>query len=171
MTRDLDRQPNFSAVELGRSDCLELLRGARIGRVVLSIGCIPVALPVNISVDDDDVIFSTDSGSKLTAAIKAQVVSVEVDDIDPLYRTGWSVLVTGKAQLVTELADIERAKSRLQAWAPGPHPFLIKVPSTLISGRRLLWGPLTDSAVSVTDRPQADPLTGGGAVGAVAPRP
>jgi hypothetical protein len=70
MAHDADRQPSFAAVELGRPDCLELLRDARIGRVVLSIDCIPVALPVNISVADEDVIFLTDSGSKLTAAIK-----------------------------------------------------------------------------------------------------
>jgi nitroimidazol reductase NimA-like FMN-containing flavoprotein (pyridoxamine 5'-phosphate oxidase superfamily) len=88
------------------------------------------------------VIFSTDSGSKLTAAVEGQVVSVEADDIDLMYHTGWSVLVTGRAELVTEPADIEWASSRLQAWAPGPHPFLVRVPSTLISGRRLMWDAL-----------------------------
>jgi len=134
-----DCDSNFSAVELDRPECMTLLRGARIGRVVLSIDCIPVALPVNVCVLDEDVIFSTDRGSKLTAAVSRQVVSMEVDDIDLMYRTGWSVLVTGRAQLVTEPADIEWASSRLQPWAPGPHRFLVKVPSTLISGRHLMW--------------------------------
>ena len=124
---------------------MELLGGARIARVVLSIKCLPIALPVNISVLGGDVIFSTDSGSKLTAAVEGQVVSVEADDIDLTYRTGWSVLVTGKAQLVTKPVDIEWASSRLQAWAPGPHPFLVRVPSTLISGRRLMWDALQDT--------------------------
>jgi hypothetical protein len=131
---------NFCTVELDRSQCLTLLRGARIARVVLSIDCIPVALPVNVSVLDEDVLFSTDRGSKLTAAVEGQVVSVEADDVDVLYRTGWSVLVTGVARLAADPADGEWASSRLQAWAPGPHPFLVKVPSTLISGRRLSWG-------------------------------
>ena len=124
---------------------MELLGSVRIARVVLSIKCMPVALPVNVSVLDEDVIFSTDSGSKLTAAVEAQVVSVEADDIDLMYRTGWSVLVTGRAQLVTEPAEIEWASSRLQAWVPGPHPFLVRVPSTLISGRRLMWDAFQDS--------------------------
>jgi uncharacterized protein len=136
-----EREPSFCAVELGRAECLELLRRAHIARVVLSIRCVPVALPVNAAVQDESVIFSTDSGSKLTAAVEGQVVSVEADDIDPTYRTGWSVLLTGKAQLVTEATEIEWASSRLQAWAPGPHPFLVRVPSTLISGRRLTWDP------------------------------
>jgi nitroimidazol reductase NimA-like FMN-containing flavoprotein (pyridoxamine 5'-phosphate oxidase superfamily) len=134
-----EREPNFCAVELDRAQCLELLSGIRIARVVLSINCIPVALPVNVSILDEDVVFCTDSGSKLTAAVEGQVVSVEADDIDLMYRTGWSVLVTGIAQLVTDPAEIERASSRLQPWAPGPHPFLVKVHSTLISGRRLMW--------------------------------
>jgi uncharacterized protein len=73
-------------------------------------------------------------------------VSVEVDDIDLFYRTGWSVLLTGKAQLLTGPADIEWASSRLQAWAPGRHPFLVKVPSTLMSGRRLMWRALSSTA-------------------------
>lgn len=121
---------------------MELLGGAHIARVVLSIKCMPVALPVNLALLDEGVIFSTDSGSKLTAAVEGQVVSVEADDIDLMYHTGWSVLVTGRAELVTEPADIEWASSRLQAWAPGPHPFLVRVPSTLISGRRLMWDAL-----------------------------
>ncbi|HXQ43504.1 MAG TPA: pyridoxamine 5'-phosphate oxidase family protein [Acidimicrobiales bacterium] len=134
-----EREASFCTVELDRAQCLALLRGARIARVVLSIDCIPVALPVNVSVLDEDVIFCTDRGSKLTAAVEGQVVSVEADDADLMYRTGWSVLVTGIAQLVTEPADREWACSHLLPWAPGPHPFLVKVPSTLISGRRLTW--------------------------------
>jgi len=139
MTTAPDGASNFSTVELDRRQCLELLHGARIGRVVLSVDCIPVALPVNLSMLDEDVIFCTDSGSKLTAAVEGQVVSVEIDEIDPFYRMGWSVLATGVAQLITDPDGVERARGCLAPWAPGPHPFLVKVPSTLISGRRLMW--------------------------------
>jgi nitroimidazol reductase NimA-like FMN-containing flavoprotein (pyridoxamine 5'-phosphate oxidase superfamily) len=140
-----EHDTSFCAVELERTQCLKLLGRAPIARVVLSINCMPVALPVNIAVLGEDAIFSTDSGSKLTAAVEGQVVSVEADEIDLMYRTGWSVLVTGRAQLVTEPADIEWANSHLQAWAPGPHPFLVRVPPTLISGRRLMWDALQDN--------------------------
>jgi nitroimidazol reductase NimA-like FMN-containing flavoprotein (pyridoxamine 5'-phosphate oxidase superfamily) len=142
-------EESYCAVELDRSECLTLLRRSRIGRVVLSVNCIPVALPVNVSVLDDDVVFFTAAGSKLDAAIQGQVVSVEVDDIDSTYDTGWSVLVSGIARLVTDPGDLERARPRLRAWAPGPHPFMVRVPSTLISGRRLTWGgPLSTRASS-----------------------
>ena len=88
---------------------------------------------------DEDVVFFTDTGSKLDAVIEGQVVSVEADEIDLMYRTGWSVLVTGVAQLVTDQSEIEWAHARIQAWAPGSHRFLVKVPATMISGRRLIW--------------------------------
>ena len=138
----------FCSVELGRAECLELLGRAGIGRIVLSIRCLPVALPVNMALLGEDVIFSTDSGSMVTAAVEGQIVSVEVDDIDLLYRTGWSVLVTGRAELATDPAECEWARSRLQPWAPGPHPFLVRVPSTMISGRRLMWEGVHDAGDS-----------------------
>jgi hypothetical protein len=136
----------FSAVELDRPQCLVLLEKTRVGRVVLSVDCVPVALPVNVALFDEDIVFSTNVGCKLDAAVHGKVVSVEADDIDTTYRTGWSVLVTGIAELLTLDADIERARHLpLRAWAPGPHPFLVRVPSTLISGRRLAWDGLDDA--------------------------
>ncbi len=132
---------NFSLVELDRAECLELLKRPGIGRVVLSVRCLPVALPVNFCVLDEDVVFATDEGSKLDAAIRGKVVSVEVDDIDRIYHTGWSVLVTGVAELLTDPQDLERARhAPLQPWAPGPHQFLVRVPSSVVSGRRIAWG-------------------------------
>jgi len=140
MTQASDDDTSLCTVELDRSQCLALLDGARVGRVVLSVDCIPVALPVNVSLLDDDVVFFTAAGSKLDAAVHGQVVSVEADEVDSMYDTGWSVLVTGIAQVVTDPAEIERARPKLRAWAPGPHPFLVRVASTLMSGRRLTWG-------------------------------
>jgi len=145
MTTEHGDVSNFAAVELERAQCLELLRGACIGRVVLSVNCLPTALPVNFTVHDEDVVFSTDTGSKHNAAVEGQVVSIEADDVDLIYRTGWSVLVTGVAKLVIDPAEIAWARARLQPWAPGPHEFLVKIPSTVISGRRLMWRALQDA--------------------------
>ena len=135
---------DFSLIELDRAECLELFRRAGIGRVVLSVKCIPVALPVNVCLVDGDVVFATDEGSKLNAAMRGTVVSVEVDDIDRIYHTGWSVLVTGVAELLTDPEDIARVLHLpVQPWAPGPHPFIVRVPSTVVTGRRIEWGTST----------------------------
>jgi nitroimidazol reductase NimA-like FMN-containing flavoprotein (pyridoxamine 5'-phosphate oxidase superfamily) len=135
---------DFSLIELDRAECLEFFHRAGIGRVVLSVKCIPVALPVNVCLVDGDVVFATDEGSKLNAAMRGTVVSVEVDDIDRIYHTGWSVLVTGVAELLTDPEDIARVRHLpVQPWAPGPHPFFVRVPSTVVTGRRIEWGPST----------------------------
>jgi nitroimidazol reductase NimA-like FMN-containing flavoprotein (pyridoxamine 5'-phosphate oxidase superfamily) len=132
---------NFTLIELDRGECLELLERAGIGRVVLSVKCIPVALPVNVCVLDGDVVFATDEGSKFDAAARGTVVSVEVDDVDRIYHTGWSVLVTGVAELLTDPQEIERVRHLpIQPWAPGSHRFFVRVPSTVVSGRRIAWG-------------------------------
>ncbi len=136
----LDEDTLLSLVELDREECLDLLGRATIGRVVLSVDCIPVAVPVNFSLVDGDAVFATDVGSKLDAAIRGHVVSVEADHVDGLYHTGWSVLLTGVAQVITDPETIKRTRCSVRAWAPGNHPFLVRVPSTLISGRRLTWG-------------------------------
>lgn len=121
-------------------------RRAGIGRVVLSVHAIPVALPVNVAVLDGNVVFATDEGSKLDAAVRGNVVSVEADGVDTLYHTGWSVIVTGVAELLTNPRDIEEAsRLPLRAWEPGPHRFLVRVPSTVVFGRRIAWGPVTES--------------------------
>jgi len=144
----LDEHALLSLVDLDRDECLELLGRATIGCVVLSVDCIPVAVPVNFWLVDGDAVFATDVGSKLDAAIRGHVVSVEADDVEGVYHTGWSVLLTGVAQVITDPETIKRTMCSLQPWAPGNHPFLVRVPSTLISGRRLTWG-----ATSTTPTP------------------
>ena len=129
------------SVELDRQECLEFFGRASIGRVVLSVNAIPVALPVNVAVLHGDVVFATDEGSKLDAALRGNVVSIEADGVDPLYHTGWSVIVTGVAEVLTDSSDVEAAsRLPLHPWAPGPHRFLVRIPSTVVSGRRIAWG-------------------------------
>jgi nitroimidazol reductase NimA-like FMN-containing flavoprotein (pyridoxamine 5'-phosphate oxidase superfamily) len=140
MVAALDIGTDPQVVEFDRTQCVDLLGTVRVARVVLSVGCIPFALPVNMTVHDGDVIFATDGGSKVTSSVYGQVVSVEADEIDLASHRGWSILVTGIAQRVTRPAELDCASPLLQAWVSEPQPMLVKVPSTLISGRWLLWG-------------------------------
>lgn len=116
------------------------MAGEGIGRVVLNAKRIPVAFPVNLAVLDEDVVFVTDPGTKLSAAMRGDVVTVEADHVDRMYHTGWSVLVTGMAELVT---DPELRKSALRAlgssWVAKRKPTVVRVLATLVSGRRIGW--------------------------------
>jgi hypothetical protein len=52
--------------------------------------------------------------------------------------------VTGVAELLTDPEDIARVLHLpVQPWAPGPHPFIVRVPSTVVTGRRIEWGTST----------------------------
>ena len=126
---------------LERDECLRLLAGAHIGRLALSIDALPVILPVNFVMHDDQVVFRTAPGTKLSAAARSAVVAFEADQIDPMRHEGWSVLVTGRAHEVVDTKRIGRlALLPLRPWAPGTRDHFIAVETDRISGRRLHTG-------------------------------
>jgi hypothetical protein len=125
-------------VQLSRDECLGLLACAPVGRIALSIGALPVVLPVNYVLDGDNVVFRTGEGTKQQAAVTNTVVAFEVDHIDPLYHSGWSVLVTGVANLVSEPTEVTRlAALPLRPWADGKRGHFVRISSERITGRRL----------------------------------
>ncbi len=124
---------------LGFNECLRLLALAPVGRVGFHADGEVVILPVNHAVDGQDVVFLTANGSKLSAAEGQSVVAFEADAYDPDSRSGWSVLVTGRAEMVEEKAEIERLSGfGLHPWATAvDRPFWIRIRPTAVSGRRI----------------------------------
>ncbi len=109
---------------LGRDESLRLLSTAVLGRIAITSGALPTVLPVNFRYDGRRILFSTGSGTKLSAATSHAVVAFEVDSIDPAAETGWSVVVTGMAEEVVDpddLAEARRAAGALGAGAGQPH--------------------------------------------------
>ena len=90
---------------LNRADCLQLLRTASLGRIGITAGALPTILPINFRVDGERILFRTGVGTKLDAATRGTVVAFEADDIDPMYHSGWSVVVTGVAREVDDPDD------------------------------------------------------------------
>jgi nitroimidazol reductase NimA-like FMN-containing flavoprotein (pyridoxamine 5'-phosphate oxidase superfamily) len=123
---------------LNQYECAELLRSHRVGRIGFLNDGWPAILPVNYVMDGDDIVIRTDSGTKFAAMRHGAEVSFEVDAIDPLYRSGWSVLVYGSAAEVEDTDELERVKSLgLRAWHQGAKPFWIRIAPVLVTGRRL----------------------------------
>ena len=123
---------------LPRHECLRLLHQAHLGRIALCIGALPVVLPVNFCMLDDDVVIRTGPGSKLEAATKNAVVAFEVDSFSMFDHAGWSVLVQGVASELVDRESLERAQMLpLRAWAGDDNNRLVRVRSQLVSGRRL----------------------------------
>ncbi len=93
---------------LGPSECWARLRTAPMGRIALSVGALPVILPIFFRVVDRSVVFRSSPGSKLAVATSEVVVAVEVDGFEPGTTEGWSVMVQGVAHEVTEPSEIPR---------------------------------------------------------------
>ena len=124
---------------LSRSQCLELLGRAVVGRVVVTDQALPAAFPVNYGLLEEDVVLLTPPGSKPDAAAVEAVVHFEVDEIDPVNHCGWSVLVQGSAGLIVDADDVARARALdLVPWAAVEHAHFVRVRSEIVSGGRLL---------------------------------
>jgi uncharacterized protein len=122
--------------------CLRLLASVPVGRVGFSCDGEILMLPVNHAVDGQDVVFRTAAGSKLSAAEDQQLIAFEADDYDPRTRTGWSVLVSGRAEVIYDDADIDRlSRLDLYPWATAvERPFWVRIRPTSVTGRRIPAG-------------------------------
>jgi uncharacterized protein len=95
---------NSSMEELEENACRELLKEHHFGRVafVEQAGGPPVIKPVNSLMHAETVVFRTDPNSKLGAGLRSTMAAFEIDGIDERERTGWSVVVSGRAEEVVD---------------------------------------------------------------------
>ena len=148
-------------VELEPAECLQLLAGGSVGRVVFTEAAMPAALPVNYVLDDEEVIFRTGRDGQLASMVPGKVVAFEVDVIDVATRTGWSVLGVGVAYEVCDPARLaELADRPPEPWVRGRRDVVVCVPLQLLSGRRISRDDAADGALGPGDRP-ADGCSGG----------
>ena len=132
-----ERRPIFE--ELSSGDCLELLASVPVGRVALTARALPVVLPVNFALWDGDVIWRSAQGARLHAAAVGYVVAFEADAYDPETRDGWSVMIQGVAQVVTDPAELAQARNLpLEAWAlDGDADRYVRLTPNIVSGTRI----------------------------------
>lgn len=125
-------------VFLARAECLALLRRTHVGRLVYTRDALPDVRPVNFALHGDDVVFRLRGESRLAAAVDGTVVAFEADEVDQARQTGWSVVVTGRAEQVPpEHVSPELAAVLPRPWAPGPHDLVMRLRPALVNGRRL----------------------------------
>jgi nitroimidazol reductase NimA-like FMN-containing flavoprotein (pyridoxamine 5'-phosphate oxidase superfamily) len=124
--------------ELSKSECFGLLTRERVGRVAFVDDLGPIVMPVNFVLDRHMVVFRTDGGTKLDAAVRGSRVAFEIDGTDQTARTGWSVVVRGEAVEVTDPAELARLRQlRLHPWAPGVKTHYVRILPAVLTGRRI----------------------------------
>ncbi len=127
------------------AECYRLLATHEVGRLGVVAEHYPLIIPVSYGLDETTIVIRTHPGTTLAAAAHANV-TFEVDDIDRRTRSGWSVLVRGLAEEVTDVhrADlVERTHATgVQPWAPGEYGHWLRLIPHGISGRRITPGQL-----------------------------
>jgi nitroimidazol reductase NimA-like FMN-containing flavoprotein (pyridoxamine 5'-phosphate oxidase superfamily) len=101
----------------------------------------PVILPMAFAMLDDDVVIRVGWGDKLDAAVHHRVVCFEADGPEPADGGGgWSVLVTGRAEIIRNPQVLERAgRLPLRPWSPRRSDRFIRIPAEVVSGRRTVF--------------------------------
>jgi nitroimidazol reductase NimA-like FMN-containing flavoprotein (pyridoxamine 5'-phosphate oxidase superfamily) len=126
---------------LDREECLRLLDHAVLGRIGISSGALPTILPVNFRLVNERIVFRTGRGTKLDAATENAVVAFEVDDLDAMGHSGWSVVVIGMAHEVRDLEERTALEEiPIPRWAPNEDGRVVSVSTDIVSGRRLRGG-------------------------------
>jgi uncharacterized protein len=127
---------------LSEDECRRLLHGAHVGRLGFTYRSLPVVLPLNILVQDDEIIFRTEAVSILSAAIAGDVACIEVDNHELLDHVGWSVLATGRLREIEDpdrLAEVERLP--VPTWRPMGRPHYLSLGVEMLAGRRVGLAP------------------------------
>ena len=124
---------------LTEDEARELLAAGEVGRVGITIGAMPAIFPVNYRVIDRAIVFRTAPGSKMAAASANAVVAFEVDDYHLAERSGWSVLVVGRAEVISDVDPTFAARdAHPEPLADGRRTNLVRITPEFISGRRIV---------------------------------
>jgi nitroimidazol reductase NimA-like FMN-containing flavoprotein (pyridoxamine 5'-phosphate oxidase superfamily) len=125
-------------VVLSEHECFKRLGRNGVGRIAVTVGALPPVLPINYAFRGRDVYFRTAAGTKLAAAARNAVVAFEVDHIDCMDHTGWSVLVVGRAAEVLDPAELERLQDLpLSRWLGQGAETLVRINGDVVSGRAI----------------------------------
>jgi nitroimidazol reductase NimA-like FMN-containing flavoprotein (pyridoxamine 5'-phosphate oxidase superfamily) len=134
-------ESNPQLLELTREECLALLASADVGRLAVNVpDWPPLIRPVSYAFDEPSksVVFRTGRGSKFHALTHAQRAAFEIDGHEPAGQTGWSVIVVGAVEEITNPAELSRLdQSRLRSWVAGDAHHWMRIRATSVSGRRI----------------------------------
>ena len=115
-----------------------MLSRAVVGRVVFTLSALPAVVPVTFGVLGDALVLRTSEGTRLAAAADGGVLAFEADEIDSVARTGWSVVVTGIAELVTDPMRRALIQSTVEPFVSGENDVCVSLPLTVVTGRRVV---------------------------------
>ncbi|HEY5303767.1 MAG TPA: pyridoxamine 5'-phosphate oxidase family protein [Acidimicrobiales bacterium] len=96
----------FSPItDLARDECLDRLSSAPLARILVSVRCLPTALPARIRLlNREKVVIDTSDPVVVGAARRGDVLTVQVDGLDE-HDHAWSVVVSGFAEISADTGE------------------------------------------------------------------
>lgn len=129
--------------ELTGDEAMQRLRSVQVGRTLFTMHALPAVRPVNHRVIDGQVIIRTREGSAIVTAAsvgRGVVVAYEADELDTAARTGWSVVVTGIARIVTDRQEADSYREAVRPWVEGQMDYVVRVSPEIVTGFELVAG-------------------------------
>jgi hypothetical protein len=132
--------------ELSYAECRGLLVRQRAGRVAVSTPDGPHIVPLNYSVVDESIVFRTTPFSVLATYARNAKLAFEVDHFRDEQQLGWSVVARGRADVVTDPAELDRIRKVAPPapWADGARNLYFRLGWQELSGRALGRGSLAE---------------------------
>jgi nitroimidazol reductase NimA-like FMN-containing flavoprotein (pyridoxamine 5'-phosphate oxidase superfamily) len=127
-------------VDIPVEECRARLAATTIGRIGVIVDGRPEIFPVNHTYDERtrSVAFPTNDRTKLRAALGWPWVAFEVDGVEPDGASGWSVMVVGKAEEITDADEITGLDAQRPAlWAAGATTRWVRIVPAKMTGRRI----------------------------------
>ena len=122
---------------LDRVACLERLAQHRLASLAITDGALPLVLPVLYTLHGEDILVGAAPNGVLGRRMPNSVVSLCVHDLDDALLRGWTVTVTGQAELVHNPGDLVDDVD-LRRWGVGQSSqVVVRIGTELISGRQI----------------------------------
>jgi nitroimidazol reductase NimA-like FMN-containing flavoprotein (pyridoxamine 5'-phosphate oxidase superfamily) len=125
---------------LDRDECLRRLARQQhgVGRLAIIEGARPTIVPVNYAMVEDRIVFRSSPGSKLDAALCGGGAAFEIDEVDDVTGTGWSVVVRGRLEVVTNRRQLMLlAATQLASYVPTEKKHWIMLHPDTVAGRMI----------------------------------
>jgi len=123
-------------VEVSGPEALWLLEGSSLGRLVYTQRESTAVRPARHVWEYGRLVIRTPAPATAVAA----AATYHVDEIRAVHGTGWTVTVTGPAEVITDPDEAAHHHRTLPGWTHGPHDTLLRLRPRTVTGHRLVRG-------------------------------
>lgn len=120
-------------VEVSGAEALWLLEGSTLGRLVYAQRDLAVIRPARHVWEYGRLVVRT----PVPALVVPATATYHVDDVRAVSGTGWTVTVTGPAEVITDPDEAGHYRRTLTGWSHGPHDTLLRLHPKTVTGFRL----------------------------------